>query len=171
MGSKKGLPRKPLPQLPHYIKDPGEKVAMREALATGPQLPHLRARLNKEGNYLVCGRINCGARFAEVGEDLIRFLPGWAPRRDKVWELSTHAKNKIRRRMFEGRELRPKLRRYPKNGGVRSGNDVMDDLNPMVNLPVVVVCPTCGFLNSVRSEEVSGPMVSTLATLSPPSSK
>lgn len=159
MGSKKGLPRKPLPQLPHYIKDPGEKAAINEASATGPQLPNLRARLNKEGNYVVCGRINCGARLAEVSEGHISFLLGWAPRRDGAWEYSTRARARVKRQIYLGQEQRPKLRRYPRNAGMRQGNDVMDD--PFLPLPVVAVCPTCGFLNAIRSEDVSGYMVLT----------
>ena len=161
MNPKKGLARKPMPFVP-YIKDPTKVPTQEdEALAKERSLPRLRARLAKGGEHVVCGRINCGARFAEVSENHIHFLPGWAPRRDEVWELSKYARDKIRRQLFKGLPPKPKLRRYPKNAGVVP-NDVMDSY--FITLPVAAVCPTCGFLNAIRSEDVSANLVLTIIT-------
>ena len=132
----------------------------------GP-MSRLAARLDKKGVYLVCGRVECGARFALVTKiasdgtpvpagmgqedhDLsqkwgwIQFLPGWAPQGD-TWRLSGYA----RRRLRHGRS--PKLRRYPSDLGAIPNDALPREFG---GLPVNVICPVCGFANAVRPEDV-----------------
>jgi hypothetical protein len=135
-------------------------------------MPDLAARLDNTGHYIICGRINCGARIAQVHRfqqeeidnalaegneqastfrnavdwNYIAFPAGWAPGRDGVWRLSAHAKQ----RQKQGQT--PKLRRYPKNHGMYTNNDVMG--MEFGGLPVAAVCPTCGFANAILPEVV-----------------
>ena len=139
--------------------------------------PDLDARLDKAGGHVLCGRINCGARLAEVfrfsEEDIkrikeearesnpddginvishIEFPAGWAPdsRTGGVWRLSTHARGLVRK------GFKPRLRRYPGNNGLDS-NSVMD--SAFDQLPVTAICSTCGFANAVLPEVVSVDLV------------
>jgi hypothetical protein len=142
---------------------------IKQAIAS---MPDLAARLDKTSCYVVCGRINCGARIAQVHRlqqeeidkaladengqasilrnavdwNYIAFPAGWAPGRDGVWSLSARAKQRLR----QGQT--PKLRRYPKNHGVYTNNSVMD--LEFDGLPVAAVCPTCGFANTILPEVV-----------------
>ncbi len=111
----------------------------------------LRARLDKKGVHVLCGRVECGTRLAEIhfldsGMVCLDFPPGWSPS-GIVWKLSNHA----RRRMKQGRS--PKLRRYPKNDGIRILASVME--TPYERLPLIAICPNCGWKNGVHEEDVS----------------
>ena len=147
-------------------------------------LPDLNARLDKSGGYILCGRIDCGARLAGVfrfsDEDIkrikeeaeeanpgvvmnvishIAFPAGWAPdsRTGGVWRLSTHARGLVRK------GFKPRLRRYPKNDGL-TPNSVMD--SAFDQLPVTAIGSTCGFANAILPEVVSVDLV-LLIPLSP----
>ena len=120
----------------------------------------LEARLDKEHQYVICGRTECGARMAyaapRFGDDgpqssgVIQFLPGWAPTDKGIWKLSRYASLRLRRGQTS------KLRKYPEGDGI-SHNDVMD--NPYEVLPVRAKCPTCGFMNLVLAEKVLAKLV------------
>ena len=128
----------------------------------------LHARLNRSGTYVVCGLQSCGTRIALVGhptaEDIaefkergesalpcIQFLSGWAPRRDNVWVFSRYAK--LRKRW--GRSV--KTRRYPKENGAVTGNDVMNSLYDA--LPVRAKCSECGFVNVLTTTDLGIPRI------------
>ncbi len=119
------------------------------------------ARLDKSGSYVLCGRPSCGTRLAQfmdfarhfaryelqarrLGNDVIAFLPGWAPttRTCELWKVSSYA----RRRGERG--LKPKLRRYP---GLQWKFGIDDDpiLTELKELPVAAICPSCGMTNAI----------------------
>lgn len=126
------------------------------------------ARLDKTMRYVICGRMECGARLAEASQriqqrteeegpvetpasrGLVQFLPGWAPGADGMWSLSRYARLRLRRGSLA------KLRSYPAGlGGIP--NDVMDDYYGL--LPVKAKCPTCGFVNELLPEELQAELV------------
>ena len=125
----------------------------------------LKARVDrKTGLRVLCGSIACGCEIALIHRsrqkesetsdfygdsavsDFIQFPPGWAPQRDGVWALSSHA----RQRAKYGRSSH--LRRYPKNQGIRE-NDVLDQFFDA--LPVAAVCSKCGFKSTILPDVVS----------------
>ena len=120
----------------------------------------LHARLNSKGTHVVCGIEACGARLAtvfkptayelaEFGKTMnvlahVHFLPGWAPRNDGLWVFSRYAK--LRRR----RGQTVKVRRYPVDNGIITGNDVMDSDFDL--LPGKAKCSECGFVNLLTEQ-------------------
>ena len=113
-----------------------------------------RARINSKGTHVVCGMQDCSSRMATVGRispeevaeaqakgevllPVIQFLAGWAPRRDRVWAFSEHA----RKREDDGKS--PKTRRYPKGDGIAGDNDLFDFLPAGAKCPK----PKCGMIN------------------------
>ena len=123
-----------------------------------------KARTDKTGRHVHCGRAECGTRFATVyiGENesggadqssenllqnYIAFPPGWAPTstpQGELWALSKYAEGRTRR----GRK--PKTRRAHPNNGVNVRNSAMD--SHFEPLPVMARCPRCGFKNSLLRE-------------------
>ncbi len=126
--------------------------------------PQLMARLNSAGTYVACGITGCRTKLAAVfrlttaedmgnaglgGEppvNIIRFLPGWAPRKDRVWAFSEYAKH----RKYWGKSV--KLRRYPDNDGLGPPHAVMD--RHYAELPALAKCPKCGFPNLVTTDQL-----------------
>jgi len=123
-------------------------ASSRQVKSTG-----LYARLDKAGEYVLCGQIDCGARMARFvriddesqPEKFLEFPPGWDIEHDGTWRLS----NRARQRMKKGQTA--KLRRYPSNHRI-IGNDAMDSAYDV--LPVRGICPTCGRSNLVTAEAV-----------------
>ena len=108
------------------------------------KVPALHARLNSSGTHVVCGTVDCGTRMAAVhvadgtNYRYLQFLPGWAPRRDRVWVFSRHAKLRSRH------GLSVKGRRDPLDW-IPSHNSVMDSgFDP---LPARAMCQECKLPN------------------------
>ena len=128
------------------------------------EAPQLMARLNSAGTHVMCGITGCRTRLAAVyrlttAEDMenaglggdppiniIRFLPGWAPRRDRVWVFTEYAKD----RRNSGRSV--KLKRYPNNDGLGPPHAVMD--SHYDSLPTRAKCPKCGFPSLVTTDQL-----------------
>ena len=109
----------------------------------------VRARLDKSGTYVLCGRVDCGSRLARVARftevdraraygryvgtgiwtnliDHIHFLPGWAPEPTTAFpsegtDFIWEFSINARKRDRSGRA--PALRRYPKGQGHIIHND------------------------------------------------
>ena len=108
----------------------------------------LVARLTPDA-ALVCGDKLCWAKIANVQQaetftlDFVYFPPGWTPRGNH-WQLSSRA--------LERAKHRQKLRRAPKNQGMR-GNDVLP--SRFDTLPITADSPSCGKPNLI-TRAVSG---------------
>ena len=138
----------------------------------------MRARLDKSGKYVLCGRVDCGERFATVTRfterdfdraqkrmqrtgvwvnmiDHIRFLRGWAP--DRTTEHVRDGIDLIWRFSASARRKvracgKPALRRYPERQGLLTDNDAMD--SSFFSLPTQAICSTCHHENVIVSEVV-----------------
>ena len=143
-------------------KQNDQRTAYQNALVLS--VAPFKARTDKTGRHVHCGRAECGTRFATVyiGENesggadqssenllqnYIAFPPGWAPTntpQGELWAQSKYAKSRTR----QGRN--PKTRRAHPQNGVNVRNSAMDTyLEP---LPVMVTCPRCGWKNSLLRE-------------------
>lgn len=124
----------------------------------------LKARLDKQGHFAVCGLRDCGTRLFQVFQPIdeisrdrwnaagasifspqdpfLMALPGWTPDSNRVWRFSQYAAARER----QGRSV--KLRRYPRDNGALTRSDVMDSLYEL--LPAQAQCRECGVINVVE---------------------
>ena len=166
------------PHDPLVMADLLRRRALEGVASSLGALEGLRARLDKSRKYVLCGRVECGARFATVTRfterdfdraqkrmqrtgiwvnmiDHIRFLRGWAPDRttehvrDGI-DLIWRFSTSARRKVRAGRK--PALRRYPERRGLLTENDAMDP--SFFSLPTQAICSTCHHENVIVSEVV-----------------
>ena len=122
----------------------------------------IRARLDKAGDWTLCGRIHCGNRLAGIRANEVRnestgaplghdrqvwFEPGWVSHLDGTWRFAEYAK----KRFAKGRK--PKVRRYRYREGVDLHRH--DALWGPADLPTQAVCWKCGATNSIVESVVT----------------
>ena len=121
--------------------------------------PLPESRFTKDGIWVVCTKIECGTRFAEILKVPIPqlewgldFLPGWACGKDGVWRMSRRAWKNL------SRGQGPKVRRLPNPDGFTLLGSFKKHDQPIRErserpgsvfhrmfsyLPATVICPAC----------------------------
>jgi hypothetical protein len=134
---------------------------------------YLQARLDRNLVYVLCGRLTCGTRLARLHRfelddesreamrgqvladidnpyefNIIAFLPGWAPQKDRTWEKSRRAQQR------ESKGGTAVNRRYPERIAQIGINSVKN--SDLISLPAIARCPNrdCGWINVLLSENV-----------------
>jgi hypothetical protein len=121
----------------------------------------MRARLSKDGEWVVCAVQSCGVRFAErlVAPEWIRyrnpgsvaglsFLPGFNLDREGRWRMS----KRVWKRLAMGRP--PAYRRSPAPD-LKMTPSLETAREPARRFPAVVVCPACGSEQILEVEALS----------------
>jgi hypothetical protein len=110
----------------------------------GAMTTMMLARLSKDGRRVVCGMVDCGTTLAWIvepkaqnleSEPFVWFPPGWVWQRNGTWTVSARASGRLR----QGRKAQAES---------VIANRQVDAKHPMgyvPYLPAPVVCPRCGF--------------------------
>lgn len=108
-------------------------------------------RVDRRGEYIVCGMTDCGERVGLVGSLMVLLWPGYRRDDDDVFRLTAHAQDRYRR------GLAP--RRGPRRG--RAPSWTLDGEGPVPSalvyvvpccLPMSVKCPSCGLVQDGTPE-------------------